>query len=125
MKNKFPYFPATERGMGRRKKNYGVAVNDAPYITSPTVDGKVVTCPYFKTWRNILDHNSDRLLGADFHMGRWRALYSGKYLGHYNTQEQAHTAWKAARAKALAEAAMIEADPPALLRYAAELLQDA
>lgn len=202
MKNKFPYFPASERDMGRRKKNYGIAINDAPYITSPTVDGKVVTCPYFKTWRNMLDraysecwkkrrpslegvtvceewlhfmnfrdwmerqlwegryldkdilirgnkeyspsacafilnatnrlmnfdHNSDRLLGADFHMGRWRALYSGKYLGHYDTQEQAHTAWKAARAKALVEAAMVETDPrvpPVLLRYAAELLQNA
>lgn len=183
----------SSREMARDRKIYGVAINDAPYIVTPTVDGKQVWCPYFRTWRGMLDRwratslagvsvceewlrfmnfrdwmaardwegrqldkdilkpgnmvyspdtcafvlpSTNRLMsaahkdgtgrGVDFNMGRWRASYSGQLLGRFDTEDEAHWAWRAARARALAEAALKETDPrvpAALLWHAAELIK--
>ena len=200
MKNDFPQFPRSDRDMLRERKILGRAVNDAPYIVSPTIDGKQVLCPYFRVWRGMLDrcysscwarrrpdlaknevcdewlhfmnfrdwmaarkwrgrhldkdilaagrrlyspetcafvlpatnrlmsaaHKDGTARGADFNMGRWRASYSGQLLGRFDTEEEAHWAWRAARARALSEAALRETDPripPALLKHAAELIK--
>ena len=37
-----------------KKLVFGVGINDADYTTQPKVNGKVVCCPYFRTWKNIL-----------------------------------------------------------------------
>lgn len=192
----FPYIEASPATIARRKKFYGVATNDAPYITQPTIDGKVLRCPYHKTWHNMLQRIFDDLRpdyagltlhedwlsfmnfrdwaeykmlpgtvldkdilvpgnreygpescafvlqdtnmlftrakerelprGVDKNMGRYRATYGTRLLGRFDTAEQAHAAWRGAKAQAIIEASFKEKDPripPALLRAAAELLQ--
>lgn len=200
MKDDFPYFPIPERWARKTHKILGVAVNDAPYIVSPTIEGKQILCPYFRVWRGMVDrcysscwarrrpdlakndvceqwlrfmnfrdwmeaqewrgrhldkdvlspgcrlyspetcafvwpstnvlmqsrHYRGTASGVDKNMGRWRAQYSGKLLGRFDTEDEARWVWKAARAKALAEAAMVETDPrvpPALLGHAAKLVR--
>jgi hypothetical protein len=201
MDKTFPMYPRSERDMLRGRKIHGVAVNDAPYIVTPTINGRQVSCPIFRTWRGMLDrcyspywakrrpelaensvcedwlhfmnfrdwvlrqswegrhldkdilnpgnrtygpencafvwpatntlmqsrHYRGSASGVDKNMGRWRAQYSGKLLGRFDTENEARWVWKAARAKALAEAAMVETDPripPALLRHAAKLIAE-
>ena len=38
----------------RNKKVYGVGINDADYVIRPTIDGKQVDCPFYKTWKEML-----------------------------------------------------------------------
>lgn len=33
---------------------YGWGINDANYVVQPTVNGKRVICPFYQTWRNML-----------------------------------------------------------------------
>ena len=43
--------------MGIHKKNekvYGVGINDADYVVQPTINGKLVRCPYYTTWCDML-----------------------------------------------------------------------
>jgi hypothetical protein len=47
--------PASESAISRRKPLYGVGINDAPYITRPTINGVVEICPFFLTWRNMIE----------------------------------------------------------------------
>jgi len=199
MKSKFQMFPRSDRDIQRGRKIHGVAVNDAPYIVTPTLGGKQVSCPIFRVWRGMIDrsyspywvrvkpasaqtevceewllfmnfrtwtlsktwqgrhldkdilspgnrtyspancayvlpatnslmcahHYLGTAKGVDLNMGRWRAQYSGRLLGRFDTEEDALWAWRAARSKALAEAALLESDPripPALLRHSAELI---
>lgn len=40
-----------------RKKNklvHGIGVNDADYVVKPKVDGKQVTCPFYRAWKSML-----------------------------------------------------------------------
>jgi len=46
-----------KQGMGCklcRYVAYGVGVNDADYKTNPTINGKVVICPYYRKWTNLI-----------------------------------------------------------------------
>jgi len=85
-------------------------------------------CAYVLPATNTLmctHHYQGTARGVDRNMGRWRAQYSGRLLGRFDNEGDALWAWRAARAKALAEAALLEADPripPALLRHSAELI---
>lgn len=38
----------------KRKIIYGVGINDANYVTQPTVNGKLLICHFYKTWRTML-----------------------------------------------------------------------
>lgn len=38
-----------------RGKVFGVGVNDAEYVTQPTINGKTVVCPFYKRWVNMLE----------------------------------------------------------------------
>jgi len=38
----------------RRKLAAGWGVNDAPYMTQPTFNGKVVKCPYYAVWFRVI-----------------------------------------------------------------------
>ena len=33
---------------------FGVGINDADYITQPTVEGTRVVCPFYRKWKNML-----------------------------------------------------------------------
>jgi len=184
--DKFPHVPAPP---GRVKKINGVAINDAPYVVAPTINGRKIKCPYYLVWKNMIrairtddsavcrewlgfmafrawmeqqkwkgrtldkdilvagairyspmtcafvwpatarlvtaDHVMGTTRGVDQNMGRWRATYSGRLLGRYDTKTEARGVWRMARARALLAAAMVETDPripPRLVRYATELL---
>ena len=36
------------------KPVHGVGINDADYVTNPTVEGKQVTCPFYRKWKSML-----------------------------------------------------------------------
>jgi hypothetical protein len=52
---------------------YGTGVNDADYVVNPTVDGKIVTCPFFQKWKSMLS----RCYSENLHARR------PKYIGCY------------------------------------------
>ena len=45
---------ASEQSIRQRKLVYGVGINDANYVTQPTVNGRRATCPYYRKWINVL-----------------------------------------------------------------------
>jgi len=47
--------PACKKSIGKRKPLYGVGINDADYITNPEINGKTITCPFYKRWSNMLE----------------------------------------------------------------------
>ena len=40
--------------MRKRKLVFGVGVNDADYIISPTINGRRVTCVFYQAWKDML-----------------------------------------------------------------------
>ena len=46
--------PATAMSIALRKPRYGVGVNDASYVTTPTVNGVRLRDPAYRAWANIL-----------------------------------------------------------------------
>ena len=38
----------------KAKLNFGVGINDADYVTNPSINGKRVACPFYKVWQNML-----------------------------------------------------------------------
>jgi hypothetical protein len=38
----------------RRKLIYGCGINDATYVTSPVINGKKHSCPYYRVWNSML-----------------------------------------------------------------------
>jgi hypothetical protein len=40
--------------MRERKPAYGIGINDADYAVSTEVNGKRVTCPFYRAWHNML-----------------------------------------------------------------------
>ncbi|PHR55983.1 MAG: AP2 domain-containing protein [Robiginitomaculum sp.] len=50
----FVEIPATRNSMMRRKIHYGIGINDAPYMTSVEVSGKMTQCPVYRMWVNML-----------------------------------------------------------------------
>lgn len=51
----FPYLEVTARQLNLRRPRSGVGINDAPYITTPTVEGKPLWCPFYRVWANMID----------------------------------------------------------------------
>ena len=45
---------ATKRSISLRKPINGMGLNDADYVTQPTVDGKIITCPIYRKWSGML-----------------------------------------------------------------------
>lgn len=52
--NKFIEFPATSKSISQRRPIFGVGINDADYITSPTIDGRQLVCPYYLKWSRMI-----------------------------------------------------------------------
>lgn len=38
----------------KKKLVYGVGVNDADYIVQPLVDGKKISCPFYRKWKDMI-----------------------------------------------------------------------
>ena len=38
---------------------FGVGVNDSDYVVYPTIDGKRVACPFYFTWKSMLQRCYD------------------------------------------------------------------
>lgn len=45
---------ASKSSLSRRKLIYDVGINDADYITSQKINGKIVRCPYYRKWCNMM-----------------------------------------------------------------------
>jgi len=46
---------ASKSSKTKRKNLYGIGVNDADYIVNQVVCGKIVTCPFYKRWKNMME----------------------------------------------------------------------
>lgn len=52
----FKELPATSYSINRRKRIYGVGINDAPYnVYYLSSGGQKYICPYYRTWRAMLE----------------------------------------------------------------------
>ena len=52
--DKFPLFKPNAQSIARRRPVHGIGVNDADYITRPTIDGKKLHCPIHQKWQSML-----------------------------------------------------------------------
>ena len=52
--NSFPYVPASESSLIRRRPVFGIGINDAEYTIQQKINGKFAKCPYYMTWKNML-----------------------------------------------------------------------
>jgi len=50
----FPVIKATKQSLAQRKCVFGVGINDAAYLTQVRTDGRLVACPFYQTWLNML-----------------------------------------------------------------------
>lgn len=50
----FPIRAVNAMALSQRALVRGVGVNDAPYLTQPTVGGRLVKCPAYSVWENML-----------------------------------------------------------------------
>jgi hypothetical protein len=46
--------PANNQSKAQRKPVFGVAINDSPYMSELTINGKRVFCPAQRSWRDML-----------------------------------------------------------------------
>lgn len=46
--------PASKLSIAKRKSVFEVGINDAWYVTQPTVNGKRVVCPFYRKWVDML-----------------------------------------------------------------------
>ena len=51
----FIEIPASKKSLAMRRLVEGVGRNDADYIVCQKVDGRRVTCPFYKVWHNMLE----------------------------------------------------------------------
>jgi len=51
----FKKITANKNSIAQRKLVFGVGINDADYITQPTVNGKRLLCPYYQKWRAMIE----------------------------------------------------------------------
>ena len=51
----FPIIPANKQSISQRKLAYGIGINDADYVVTPTIDTKQTICPFYRVWRSMLD----------------------------------------------------------------------
>lgn len=50
----FPIRAVNAMALSQRALVRGVGVNDAPYLTQPTIGGRLVKCPAYSVWENML-----------------------------------------------------------------------
>ena len=50
----FTEIPANNLSLSMRKPIYGVGINDANYTVQPTINGKIVICPFYTKWTGML-----------------------------------------------------------------------
>lgn len=50
----FKEIPASEHSLSCRRKIYGIGINDADYQVYLNINGKRITCPYYKKWTSML-----------------------------------------------------------------------
>ncbi len=55
--SQFVEIPATKNSIANRKLIYNVAINDADYLTKPIINNKIVGCPYYTVWSNMLQRS--------------------------------------------------------------------
>jgi len=53
--NTFQEIPVNTHSLSIRRPIYGIAINDAPYLIEYKVDGKRIPCPYYQTWKSMLE----------------------------------------------------------------------
>ena len=46
--------PATTASIAKRKAICGVGINDAPYVVTNRVNGRVVFCPFYTVWHSMI-----------------------------------------------------------------------
>lgn len=52
--NELPVIPVNKVSLARRKLVYGVGINDADYNISKKINGKVVLCPFYSKWKDMI-----------------------------------------------------------------------
>ena len=52
--NTFVEIPTNDQSIHTRKLVLGMGINDADYITQPTVDGKQISCPFYQRWQGMI-----------------------------------------------------------------------
>ena len=58
-------YPANKSSIAKRKPRYGVGVNDADYVTAPTVNGATLCDPAYQSWVNMLKRAYNRKYHAE------------------------------------------------------------
>lgn len=58
--------PANKKSFSLRKPVYGIGINDSLYITSASIGGKHVQCPYYQAWSAMIE----RCYSKAFHKRR-------------------------------------------------------
>ena len=57
----FIEIPASKKSLSFRRLIHGVGINDADYMTNPEINGKTITCPYYRAWSAMIQRAySDR-----------------------------------------------------------------
>lgn len=51
---------ANKASISARRVIYGIAINDASYITHTIKDGKIVSCPFYQSWKSMLSRCYDK-----------------------------------------------------------------
>lgn len=51
--NTFVEIPASINSLSKRRAIYGIGINDSKYITNPKINGRTVTCPYYRVWNSM------------------------------------------------------------------------
>lgn len=47
-------FPVNAKSLAARKPLHGAGINDADYLTTPIIDGQIITCPAYRAWQNMI-----------------------------------------------------------------------
>jgi len=53
--NNFVENPATKKSLARRKRVFGVGINDATYMVRNKINGVRRSCPYYAVWTRMLE----------------------------------------------------------------------
>lgn len=62
--NKFIEIPVDKKSLYMRKPIFGIGINDANYQVQPMIGNKREICPYYKTWKKMLE----RCYSAKYHV---------------------------------------------------------
>ena len=52
--NTFVEIPASKMSIAKRTTIFGIGINDACYQVQPFINGKQVTCPFYRVWKNMM-----------------------------------------------------------------------